>query len=132
MGKNRIVDKTGGLSGGGWRGTATDIANNALRHKNRGVKEMNWGAIIDTLELLRVERNAEVVRNEEAGRTIVRFGMLVFVLVFVHDSGKGNGYQIITDTHRNHAAGKIDVDSIVPQCRLPFQKCAVSELGVLF
>ena len=77
-----------------------------------------------------MERNTEVVRNEKAGRTVVRFGMAVFM--FVHDSGKGNRYQIITDTHRNHAAGKIDVDSIVPQRRLPFQKCAVSELGILF
>ena len=76
-----------------------------------------------------MERNTEVVCNEEAGRTIVRFGMGVFMFVIVHDSGKGNRYQIITDTHHNHTAGKVDVNSIVPQCRLPFQKCAVSELG---
>ena len=74
-----------------------------------------------------VKRNTEVVRNKKAGRTIVRFGM--FVIVLVGDSGKGNRYQIITDTRRNHTAGKVDVDSIVPQCRLPFQKYAVSELG---
>ena len=60
-----------------------------------------------------MERNTEVVRNEKAGRTIVRFGMLVIVL----DSGKGNRNQIVTDTHCNHAADKIDVDSIVPQRR---------------
>ena len=77
-----------------------------------------------------MERNTEVVRNEKAGRTIVRFGMAVVVLV--HDSGKGNRNQIITDTRCNYAAGKIDVDSIAPQCRLPFQKCAVSELDILF
>ena len=107
MGKNRIVDKTGGLSGGGWWGTATDIVNNTLGYKSRGVEEMNWRAILDILELLRVERDAEVVCNEEAGRTIVRFGMAVFmfVIVFVDDSGKGNGYQITTDSHRYHAAG---------------------------
>ncbi len=79
---------------------------------------------------LSVKRNTEVVRNEKAGRTIVRFGMLVIVFVIVHDSGKSNRYQIITDTRRNHTAGKINVDSIVPQCRLPFKKCADSELGV--
>ncbi len=81
-----------------------------------------------------MDRNTEVVRNEKAGRTIVRFGMAVVILMFVlvHDSGKGNRYQIITDTRRNHTVGKVDVDSIVPQCRLPFQKCTVSELGVLF
>ena len=66
----------------------------------------------------------------------MRFGMavviLMFVIVLVHDSGKGNRYQIITDTRRNHTAGKVDVDSIVLQCRLPFKKCADSELGVLF
>ena len=77
-------------------------------------------------------RNAEVVRNEKAGRTIVRCGMLVFIVVIVYNSGNGNRYQIITDTHRNHATGKIDVYSIVPQRRLPFQKCAVSELRILF
>ena len=81
-----------------------------------------------------MERNTEVVRNEKAGRTIVRFGMavviLMFAIVIVHDSGKSNRYQIITDTRRNHTAGKINVDSIVPQCRLPFKKCADSELGV--
>ena len=79
-----------------------------------------------------MKRNTEVVRNEKAGRTIVRFGMAVVMLMLVHDSGKGNRYQIITDTRCNYTAGKIDVDSIVPQCRLPFQKCAVSELGILF
>ena len=81
-----------------------------------------------------MERNTEVVRNEKAGRTIVRFGMAVVILMFVivHDSGKGNRNQIITETRRNHTAGKVDVDSIVLQCLLPFQKCAVSELGVLF
>ena len=70
-----------------------------------------------------MKRNTEVVRNEKAHRTIVRFGMAVvmFVFVIVHDSGKGNRYQIITDTRRNHTAGKIDVDSIVPQCRYSFR-----------
>ena len=70
-----------------------------------------------------VKRNTEVVRNEKAGRTIVRFGMAVVILMFVivHDSGKGNRYQVITDTRRNHTAGKIDVDSIVPQCRYSFR-----------
>lgn len=72
-----------------------------------------------------MERNTEVVRNEKAGRTIVRFGMAVVMFVLVHDSGKGNRYQIITDTRRNHTAGKIDVDSIVPQCHLTFQKCDI-------
>ena len=82
---------------------------------------MNWRAILDILELLRVERDAEVVCNEEAGRTIVRFGMAVFmfVIVFVDDSGKGNGYQITTDSHRYHAAGVPDVDPIMPQDRSP-------------
>jgi hypothetical protein len=61
-----------------------------------------------------VERNTEVVRNEKAGRTIVRFGMAVLAIVFVYDSGKGNRYQIITDTHCNHATGKYRADSIVP------------------
>ena len=51
----------------------------------------------------------------------MRCGMLVFIVVIVYNSGNGNRYQIITDTHRNHATGKIDVDSIVPQRRLPFQ-----------
>ncbi|MDE0301469.1 MAG: hypothetical protein OXN17_22820 [Candidatus Poribacteria bacterium] len=78
---------------------------------------MYWSAILDILKLLSAERNADVIRNEKTGGTIVRFGMVV--LVIVHDSGKGNRYQIITDTRRNHTAGKIDVDSIVPQCRLP-------------
>ena len=55
-----------------------------------------------------VECNTEVVRNEKAGRTIVRFGMLV--LVIMYDSGKGNRYQIITDTHRNHATGRYSAE----------------------
>ena len=53
--------------------------------------------------------------------------MLVFV--FVHDSGKGNRYQIITDTHRNYHASELDVDSIVPQERSPPFKSAILGLA---
>ena len=67
-----------------------------------------------------MECNTEVVRNEKAGRTIVRFGMLVIVIMY--DSGKGNRYQIITDTHRNHATGRYNADSIVPQDRPPLSE----------
>lgn len=81
---------------------------------------MNWSAILDMLEVLRVERNADVIRDEEAGRAIVRFGMVVFVIV--HDSGKGNGYQIITDSYRNYEAGVPDVDPIMPQDRSPLSE----------
>ena len=69
-----------------------------------------------------------MVRNEKTGRTIVRcrtivrFGMAALVFVFVRDSGKGNRYQIITDTHRNYHASELDVDPIVPQGRSPPSK----------
>ena len=80
-----------------------------------------------------VERNTEVVRNEKAGRTIVRFGMLVLMLVFVYDSGKGNRYQIKTDSHRKHAAGRYNPDSIVPQDPPPLSEVRNSKIryGIL-
>ena len=71
-----------------------------------------------------MERDAKVVRTEKAGGTIVRFGMLVIVLVY--DSGNGNRYQIITDTHRNHATGRYSADSIVPQDRPPLSEVRYS------
>ena len=80
-----------------------------------------------------VERNTEVVSNEKASRTIVRFRMLVLMLVFVYDSGKGSRYQIITDTHRNHATGRYSADSIVPQDHAPLSEVRYSKIryGIL-
>ena len=40
--------------------------------------------------------------------------MAMLAIVFVYDFDKGNRYQIITDTHRNHATGRYSADSIVP------------------
>ena len=48
--------------------------------------------------------------------------MAALVFVFVRDSGKGNRYQIITDTYRNYHASELDVDPIVPQERSPLSK----------
>ena len=71
-----------------------------------------------------MERNSEVVRTEKAGRTIVRIGNLVFM----SDFDKTYRYQIITNPHRNHPAGEIDVNSIVPQDRSPLSEVRYSKI----
>ena len=56
--------------------------------------------------------------------------VFVLMLVFVCDSGNGNRYQIITDTHRNHAAGKYSANSIVPQEPYPFQMGDIQRINL--
>ena len=58
--------------------------------------------------------------------------VFVLMLVFVYDSGKGNRYQIITDTHRNHAAGRYSANSIVPQERLLLSDVRYSKIRYIF
>ena len=58
--------------------------------------------------------------------------VFVLMLVFVYNPGNGNRYQIITDTHRNHTAGRYGANSIVPQDRLPLPDVRYSKNRFIF